>query len=83
MIPEVTPIEAGSPAAKLNDDELLVILGPPGREHPSWVKDLMAKAVKSLGRSHHYLSYHVGFLRDAGAAPYVVVDWQKPGTSVL
>lgn len=82
MIPEIVQINTPGTALQLGDDEILVVMGPPGSTRPPWVQDLVQKAVKSLSKSHHYMTYHVGFL-PAGGAPYVIVDWQKPGVSAL
>ncbi len=82
MIPEIIPVDAESPAARMQDDELLIVLGAPGQARAPWVQELAQRSVKSLGKTHHYMTYHVGFLAD-GACPYVIVEWQKAGVSAL
>ena len=83
MIPEIISVENQCPKAHLSADEILVVLGPPTGERAPWVKELVRAAVPGMTRTHHYMTYHVGFLREGGATPVVVVEWQKPGTSAL
>jgi leucyl aminopeptidase len=82
MIPEILQADASGAAAQLAEDEVLVVLGRPGAARPGWVNELRQRAVKALTKTHHYMTYHVGFLPKGGAS-YVVVEWQKPGVSVL
>lgn len=82
MIPEIVQADASGAAARLAEDELLVVLGSPGSPRAPWVKELTQKAVKGLTKTHHYMTYHVGFF-PGGGAPYLIVDWQKPGVSAL
>ncbi len=82
MIPEIVQADASGSASQLNEDEILIVLGRPDAPRPSWVKELTQRAVKSLTKTHHYMTYHVGFFPQGGA-PYLIVDWSKPGVSAL
>lgn len=88
LIPEIQAVPAGLP--EVAADELLVVFGRPGvalAARQPWVQELVRGAQPSLTKTHHYMTYRVGFLPDQGGgkggAPYVVVDWEKPGTSSL
>lgn len=78
MIPEIQQV-AGQP--EWAQDEVLVIIGPPGAVRAPWINDLIKNAPKSLTKTHHYMTYHVGFLKNE--RPYVIVEWQKAGVSSL
>src|SRR5687768_15812177 len=78
-MPEIEATPSGLPS--IAKDEVLVVMGPPDGSRSPWVKELVDGSVKSLTKTHHYMTYHLGFLKDG--APYAVVDWQKPGASTL
>ncbi|MCX6111330.1 MAG: M17 family metallopeptidase [Proteobacteria bacterium] len=83
MIPEVIDVSVGSPEAKLEPGELLVVVGAPGQERTPWVQKLIATAVKGLSRHFHYLHYHVGFLGGSEGTPYAVLEWKQAGQGPL
>lgn len=87
-LPSLALVNDGAPFSDLADDELLIIMGRPGDTRSQWIQDLQRDTVRSLTRTVHYATYHVGFKSRAGMlsaspVPYVIIDWQKPGVSSL
>lgn len=84
LVPTLSLVSNMAPFQDLAEDELLVVMGRPGVDRAPWVRELMANSVRSLRRTLHYLTYHVGFAAWNGAKiPYVVVEWHKAGVSTL
>jgi leucyl aminopeptidase len=87
-LPSLSLVADAAPFQELADDELLIVMGRPGESRAAWVQDLQRDTVRSLTRTIHYATYHVGFKLRPGAhgattVPYVIIDWQKPGVSSL
>jgi len=78
-IPKIEDAAAANCAA----DELTVYLATQAGARSPAVQELIRKAAKSLTRTTHYATAHVGFGGDGGTAPYAVIEWTKPGANAL
>jgi leucyl aminopeptidase len=83
MIPEFLVVDDALPTAQLTPEDLLIVIGSPGRQRSPWVQQLVSQGAVSMKRSTHYLQHSVGFLAEKGGCPYVVLTWDQEGASAL